>query len=110
MLTKPSVSAATAAVVSAALRLRLIKILQRLDGAHDWVAPSATEAVGGGMPTPDHSFVSLPLAITGPVGSPVGEPPGGSNDTASVACGVTRPIMSAGTLMCTGRPASISPS
>src|ERR1700726_2523594 len=36
-LMKPSVSAATAAVVSAALRLRLMKILQKLDDAHDWV-------------------------------------------------------------------------
>ena len=37
-----------------------------------------------------HKLVSLPWAITGPVGWPVGEPPGGSSDTASVASGVRR--------------------
>jgi hypothetical protein len=42
-------------------------------------------------------FVSLPAAITGPVGMPVGDPPGGSNETASVASGVTRPARSKGT-------------
>ena len=35
-----------------------------------------------------YKLVSLPLAMTGPVGCPVGEPPGGSSDTASVASGV----------------------
>ena len=30
-------------------------------------------------------FVSLPVAITGPVGRPVVEPPGGSSETASTA-------------------------
>ena len=33
------------------------------------------------MPALDHKFVSLPLAMTGPVGRPVGEPPGGSSET-----------------------------
>src|SRR5262249_2559173 len=37
-----------------------------------------------------YRFVSLPAAITGPVGRPVGDPPGGSSETASVASGVTR--------------------
>ena len=32
-----------------------------------------------------HRFVSLPLPITGPVGCPVGEPPGGSSETARMA-------------------------
>lgn len=31
-----------------------------------------------------------PVAITGPVGCPVGEPPGGSTDTASIAVVATR--------------------
>jgi len=31
----------------------------------------------------DYKLVNFPLAITGPVGWPVGEPPGGSIDTAS---------------------------
>ena len=34
-----------------------------------------------------YSRVRLPRAITAPVGWPVGEPPGGSSDTASVAAG-----------------------
>src|SRR5262249_53012774 len=38
-----------------------------------------------------YRFISLPAAITGPVGWPVGEPPGGSSDTANVASGVSRP-------------------
>src|SRR6516162_11591492 len=32
-----------------------------------------------------HMFVSLPLPMTGPVGWPVGEPPGGSSETARSA-------------------------
>ena len=36
---------------------------------------------------PAHKLVSLPRAMTGPVGWPVGEPPGGSSETASVASG-----------------------
>src|SRR5262249_19158807 len=32
-----------------------------------------------------HIFVSLPLPMTGPVGWPVGEPPGGSSETARPA-------------------------
>ena len=32
-----------------------------------------------------HRFVSLPLPMTGPVGWPVGEPPGGSSETARMA-------------------------
>ena len=45
-----------------------------------------------------YRFVSLPVAITGPVGRPVGEPPGGSSETASVASGVTRPARLEGML------------
>jgi hypothetical protein len=41
-------------------------------------------------------FASLPAAITGPVGWPVGDPPGGSSETASVASSVTRPTRSEG--------------
>ena len=53
------------------------------------------------LPAGDHKggpyrFVSLPAAITGPVGRPVGEPPGGSSETASVASGVSRPARSEG--------------
>src|SRR6266516_6151998 len=40
--------------------------------------------------------VSLPLAITGPVGCPVGDPPGGSSEIASAASGVRRPARSGG--------------
>ena len=62
------------------------------------------------MPELDHKFVSLPLAMTGPVGRPVGEPPGGSSDTASVASAAMRCINSAGRLMWTGHPGSMRPS
>jgi len=39
-----------------------------------------------------HMFVSLPLPIIGPVGWPLGEPPGGSSETARPA---SRPACSA---------------
>src|SRR5215469_4383087 len=32
-----------------------------------------------------HRFVRLPVPMTGPVGCPVGEPPGGSSETARMA-------------------------
>ena len=41
-----------------------------------------------GAPFPDaepYAFVRAPEATTGPVGAPVGEPPGGSTETAIVA-------------------------
>ena len=57
-----------------------------------------------------HRLVSLPLAMTGPVGWPVGEPPGGSSDTASVASGVTRPASSGGMVSRIGWPGWIRPS
>src|SRR5712671_5597655 len=34
---------------------------------------------------PAYRFASLPAAITGPVGRPVGEPPGGSGETGELA-------------------------
>jgi len=37
------------------------------------------------MPGVGSQACELPLAMTGPVGSPLGEPPGGSSETASVA-------------------------
>src|SRR5262249_50852215 len=43
-----------------------------------------------------HKLVSLPLAMTGPVGCPVADPPGGSSDTASAASGTRRPTRSGG--------------
>jgi hypothetical protein len=46
--------------------------------------------------TSTYRLINLPAAMTGPVGWPVGEPPGGSSETASVASGVTRPARSAG--------------
>ena len=61
------------------------------------------------MSAPDHRFVSFPFAITGPVGSPVGEPPGGSIETANVASADTRRIRFAGRLMWTARPGSMRP-
>src|SRR5262249_572324 len=43
-----------------------------------------------------YKLVSLPLAMTGPVGCPVGDPPGGSSDTAGEASGGRRPAGSGG--------------
>ena len=67
----------------------------------------------GGPPTPtfparrrekmrafeDYRFVSCPVAITGPVGWPVGEPPFGSTDTARVPA--PTPVMLAVGIICT---------
>src|SRR5690349_8741945 len=95
--------AAAATLESAVVLATLMNSSRRFDVApHDWVALSATEEGCAGMPAADHRFVSLPLAITGPVGRPVGEPPGGSSDTASVASAAIRCINPAGRLMWTG--------
>ena len=57
-----------------------------------------------------YKLVSLPLAMTGPVGCPVGDPPGGSSDTASAASGVRRPARSGGMVRRIGWPGWMSPS
>ena len=57
-----------------------------------------------------YSRERLPWAMTSPVGWPVGEPPGGSSDTASVAPAPTCGSSSGGTLSRTGWPAAIRPS
>ena len=57
-----------------------------------------------------HKLVSLPLAMTGPVGSPVGDPPGGSSDTASAASGVRWPARSGGMVRRIGWPGWMRPS
>ena len=59
---------------------------------------------------PAHRAVSLPLAITGPVGCPVGEPPGGSSETASVVSGVIWPTRSGGITSLIGWPGCTKPS
>src|SRR5476649_1471284 len=57
-----------------------------------------------------HRLVSLPEAITGPVGRPVGEPPGGSSDTANTALLTVCAISSGGIVMLTARSARNRPS
>src|SRR5262249_20332902 len=57
-----------------------------------------------------YNLVSLPLAMTGPVGCPVGDPPGGSSDTASAASAVRRPARSGGMVRRIGCPGWMSPS
>src|SRR5262249_9750674 len=57
-----------------------------------------------------YKLVSLPLAMTGPVGCPVGGPPGGSGGTASAASAVRRPARSGGMLRRIGWPGGMSPS
>src|SRR5690348_646839 len=57
----------------------------------------------------DHRAVSLPKPITGPVGAPVGEPPSGSSDTASVAPAEVCGRSARGMAMLTGLSALKSP-
>src|SRR5262249_47383142 len=65
-------------------------------------------AVGEGRRA--YKRVSLPLSMTGPGGGPVGDPRGGSSDTASVASGVRRPARSGGMVRRIGSPGWMSPS
>lgn len=46
-----------------------------------WTGPAIFSDVSGG----DQAGRTAPVATTGPVGWPVGDPPGGSSDTASTA-------------------------
>src|SRR5579862_6449798 len=70
----------------------------------------ATEASGLRMQGGGHRLVSLPAPITGPVGWPVGEPPGGSSDTASVALLTVCETNSGGIAIVTVRSARNRPS
>lgn len=51
----------------------------------------------------------LPLPITGPVGCPVGDPPGGSTDTANAAVGPRRASNARGSAIVVGESVAIIP-
>src|SRR5665213_2211113 len=70
----------------------------------------ATEA--GALETHDrgHRLVSLPVPMTGPVGAPVVEPPGGSSDTASTALLTVCATYSEGMVIVTARSERSRPS
>lgn len=57
------------------------------------------------MQTIGHRFVSLPVPITGPVGRPVVDPPGGSSETASTALLFAKPASSVGSVSVTAASA-----
>src|SRR5262249_34479968 len=75
----------------------------RADAAHGYFSPAAEGCRA-------YMLVSLPLAMTGPLGCPVGDPPGGSSDTASPASGARRPARSGGIGRRIGWPGGMSPS
>src|SRR6516164_8778909 len=57
-----------------------------------------------------HMFVSFPLPMTGPVGCPVGEPPGGSSETARLASRLAWSAKVAGMAIWVGRSEGKTPS
>src|SRR5262249_59439909 len=79
----PSANAVTAAVVSAAFRAKFMKPSRSACRSHERSRNTNTGDRAPGCPGSDHRRVSLPLPMTGPVGSPLGEPPGWTGS----ACG-----------------------
>src|SRR4029450_9039522 len=76
-------SAAAAKPASAMVVMRFMAVTPLLCDAPDRGDFGATQPAQPQMR--GHRDVSLPDAITGPVGSPVVEPPGGSSETANTA-------------------------
>src|SRR3569623_1020323 len=83
----PASPAATAVSIASFVKFMTSSIFD--SASRDGIARPDTERSDVRMTGWNHRFVIFPLAITGPVGCPVGEPPGGSSETASVASAVT---------------------
>src|SRR5581483_6444675 len=82
----PRLSAKTAAPARARAEMRFMVLsVDSVLPSPNAETPRVTEASKAGMQAPGHRFVSFPVPITGPVGRPVVDPPGGSRDTASTA-------------------------
>src|SRR5262245_39778522 len=69
----------------------------------------ATEGLKLRMQEQGHRFVSLPVPITGPVGRPVVDPPGGSSETANTASLLARPASSPDSVSVIGASARSRP-
>src|SRR5690349_1927805 len=79
----PRLSANTAAPAKARAEIRFMALSVVLFAVPSGETSGATEGLKLRMQTRGHRFVSLPVPITGPVGRPVVEPPGGSSETAN---------------------------